>query len=233
MPDLQQLLKEIEAEARRAPFPIDVPVYEQVGRDPYVPVAYAGDLKARICSFGRDPGRDEIRYAQPQIGAAGKLVRQGVLQAAGEAPQKSDPRLEAALKRVFLSNTVPYKPPGNKAYPDSVKERFRPYIERLLGFHWCGDAVITLGTEAFEWFAKYGESGAAAAFWKREDKYEAEFPCVLTASEGEDSVKRALTICPLPHPSPLNQRWVGLFPGLLQKRLEKWLPRAGSGEGGP
>src|SRR5688572_6264109 len=114
MPDLEALLKEIEAEARRAEFPVDREVYEAVGRDPMVPIAFAGSFSARVCSFGRDPGRDEVRHAQPQVGAAGKLVRQGVLEAAGVTAPKEDRRLETALEHVFLSNTVPYKPPGNK-----------------------------------------------------------------------------------------------------------------------
>jgi uracil-DNA glycosylase len=220
---LETLLAEMEEEARRAPFPIDEEVYAASGKDPLAPIPCAGRPDARVCSFGRDLGRDEVRHGQPQVGAAGRLVREGVLQAAGVTAPRTDRRLETALEHVFLSNTVPYKPPGNKAYSEGVKERFRPHVARLLGLYWQGDVVITLGTEAFQWFAPYGEPGAAATFWKREDKYEAEFPCVLEAQQDGETVRRALTICPLPHPSPLNQRWVGLFPGLLQQRLAKWL----------
>jgi len=223
MADIQTLLDEIEAEARREEFPVDREVYEKAGRDPMVPIAYAGSFDARICSFGRDPGRDEVRHAQPQIGAAGRLVRTGVLEAAGETPPPGDRYLEAALRHVFLANTVPYKPVGNKAYPDRIKERFRSSTARLLLCHWRGNVVITLGTEAFNWFAPYGESGSAAAFWKREDKYEAEFPCILRAECDGKPAEKSLTICPLPHPSPLNQRWVALFPDLLACRLKKWL----------
>jgi uracil-DNA glycosylase len=223
MTDIQELLREFEAEARREEFPVDREVYEKVGRDPLVPIAYAGNPEARICSFGRDPGRDEVRHAQPQIGAAGRLVRAGVLAAAGVTPPAEDRYLEAALQYVFLANTVPYKPIGNKAYPERIKERFRPTTARLLLEFWQGDVVITLGTEAFQWFAPYGEPGSAAAFWKREDKYEADYSCVLRDLEGRSSQVKSLTICPLPHPSPLNQRWVGLFPELLAGRLQKWV----------
>lgn len=220
----QPILDAIQVEAERAPFPIDIEVYERAGRNPMTPIAFAGSPKARICSFGRDLGRDEVRLAQPQVGAAGRQVRLGVLEAAGIAVEGAGKYLEAALEHVFLSNTVPYKPPGNKAYPDRVKERFRPYVAQLLACYWTGDRVITLGTEAFQWFGPYGEPGAAEAFWQREDRYEAEFPCVLraTAPDGS-SVERPLIICPLPHPSPLNQRWVALFPGLLQRRLEGYM----------
>jgi uracil-DNA glycosylase family 4 len=223
MADIDTLLDRIEAEARTAEFPIDREVYEKAGKDPLRPVLCAGSPDARICSFGRDPGRDEIIWGQPQIGAAGKLVRSGILVAAGEPTDPSDRRLERALRHVFLTNTVPYKPVGNKAYPDRVKERFRPFVEELLACYWQGDVVITLGTEAFTWFSGYAEPGAAATFWKREDKYEAEFSCLLTAGSRENPIQKPLTICPLPHPSPLNQRWVGLFPDLLSRRLKKWL----------
>jgi uracil-DNA glycosylase len=126
------------------------------------------------------------------------------------------------LDHVLLTNTVPYKPPGNKAYSNPVKERFRPFVAELLAAHWRGgDRVITLGTEAFQWFAPYAADRAAFdAFWKRDDRYEAEFPCTLVAKEGDGrAVNKPLTLLPLPHPSPLNQRWYPLFPGLLARRL--------------
>lgn len=220
---VDKVLIDMETEARREPFPIDSPTYEAFGKDPLVPIAYAGSFDAHVCSFGRDPGRDEVRHGQPQVGPAGRLVRRGVLDAARIAPPADDRLLETALQHVLLSNTMPYKPPGNKAYPSRVKERFRPFVERLLGSHWHGGVVITLGTEAFAWFAPYAATGAAEALWARDDRYESELPVVLTAEDGERSVRRGLTICPLPHPSPLNQRWVGLFPELLRKRLEKHL----------
>jgi uracil-DNA glycosylase len=222
MSNIDTILAEIEAEARREAFPVDSPVYEAVGKDPLVPIAFAGNPAARVCSFGRDPGRDEVRHGEPQVGAAGRLVRQGVLAAVGEAPDPKDRRLEAALKHVFLTNTVPYKPPGNKAYANSVKERFRPWMAQILLCYWQGDVVITLGTEAFDWFKPYAEPGAAAEFWKREDRYEAELNCTITGSCDGKVMSRELVICPLPHPSPLNQRWLPLFPGLLANRLEKW-----------
>ncbi len=218
---VQPILDAMRREAERAPFPLDGEVYERFGRSPVVPIAFAGNPQAGVCSFGRDLGRDEVRLGQPQVGAAGRQVRLGVLEAAGIAPESAGSHLEAALEHVFLSNTVPYKPPGNKAYPDRVKERFRPYVARLLACFWTGDRVITLGTEAFQWFAPYGEPGAAEAFWRRDDRYEAEFPCRLRAETPEGSpVERPLTVCPLPHPSPLNQRWFQQFPELLRRRLE-------------
>ena len=150
------------ASARREEFPIDVPVYERFKKDPFQPILYAGSLKAPVCIFGRDLGKDEVRLGQPLIGAGGKLVRQGVLrawQAEGSADLVSPGELELqdALRYALLTNTVPYKPPGNKAYSDPVKQRFRPLILELLTRFWTGHHIIPLGTESFRWFEPYGD----------------------------------------------------------------------------
>ena len=218
--DLAALEAAIHAEALRADFPVDEPVYARAEKDPKRPILCAGSLAAPICIFARDLGKDEVAAGQPLIGAGGRLVRAGLIEAfTGEAPPKSDKPLQAALDHALLTNTVPYKPPGNKPYATGVKERFRPFVAELLAGVWAGDRVITLGTEAFRWFARYGEPGAADAFWAREDRYEAEWACTLSASVSGRDVSKSITIAPLPHPSPLNQRWYGLFPGLLAARL--------------
>jgi uracil-DNA glycosylase len=216
MRSLDQLLDAIRREALRAAFPIDEPVYERAGKDPKQPILYAGTLDAPVCVFGRDLGKDEVAEGQPLVGAAGRLVRQGLCRAFGVTPPKSDKKLEAALALALLTNTVPYKPPGNKAYAESVKERFRPFVAELLTAHWKGGRVISLGTEAFDWFARYADPGAAAEFWAREDRYEADLPCTLVAG----TARKPIVLAPLPHPSPLNQRWYAKFPDLLARRLE-------------
>lgn len=222
MRTLEQLKQDIEAEARREPFPIDEPVYHDAGKDPLVPVLCAGTLTARVCSVGRDLGRDEVIAGEPQIGAAGRQVRRGVVAAVtGKVPDCKDRDLDAALESILLTNLVPYKPPGNKAYARAVRERFRPFLLELLVAPWQGDRVLTLGTEAYDWFAPYLPAGASAAFWEREDRYEAEIEATLRLTlpgETEERSKR-IVLCPLPHPSPLNQRWYARFPDLLAARL--------------
>jgi uracil-DNA glycosylase len=216
-----KLLQDIRAEAERAEFPIDEEVYRSAGRDPLQPILYAGNLRARFCVVGRDLGRDEVRLAQPQVGAAGRKVRLGLLEAAGMEPASKDRHLEAALELAILTNLVPYKPPGNKAYSSAVRERFRPFLERLLVKHWQGERILTLGTEAFQWFARYAEPGAAEALWQREDRYEQELPCTLQVKDGGELRERRVMVAPLPHPSPLNQAWIERFPALLQGHLRR------------
>jgi uracil-DNA glycosylase len=220
MDDISQLIEAIQDEAKRAPFPVDTPVYERVEKDPSRPILFAGSLDAPFCVFGRDLGKDEVAEGQPLIGAGGRLVRVGFYVARhGKEPPRSDRQLTTVLDDVLLTNTVPFKPPGNKAYAGAVKERFRPFVAELLGIHWKGDQVMTLGTEAFQWFAPYATASALEAFWSRDDRYESAFPCVLTASVKGQEIRKPLTLLPLPHPSPLNQRWYKQFPDLLARRL--------------
>jgi uracil-DNA glycosylase len=171
MRTLEQLIAAVRREALHADFPVDAPVYERAGRDPTRPILCAGSLEAPVCVLGRDLGKDEVREGQPLIGAGGRLVRAGLYQARhGEPAPPSDRRLESVLNDALLTNTVPYKPPGNKAYSGAVKERFRPFLAELLAVHWRGDRVLTLGTEAFEWFAPYADRSLLQSFWRRADR---------------------------------------------------------------
>ena len=134
---IDELIAAVRREADAAEFPIDAPVYHRAGRDPKDPILFAGSLAAPLCIVGRDLGKDEVAAGQPLIGAAGRLVRLGVLKAWGdpkgaETQPTEGPPLQEALDYAVLTNTVPYKPPGNKAYAESVRRRFRPFLERLL-----------------------------------------------------------------------------------------------------
>ncbi|MEO6811053.1 MAG: uracil-DNA glycosylase family protein [Isosphaeraceae bacterium] len=219
MTTLELLIEIVQREARRADFPLDIAVYERAGKDPTQPILCAGSLDARVCIFGRDLGKDEVAQGQPMVGAAGRLVRQGLCRRFDPEPDPQDRRLDSALRFALLTNTVPYKPTGNKAYAETVKTRFRPFVAELLTVHWQGDRVISLGTEAFQWFARYAEPEAAKTFWARPDRYEAELPCTLIASVNGLETRKPIILTPLPHPSPLNQRWYKQFPSLLDQRL--------------
>jgi uracil-DNA glycosylase len=218
MRSLEALLEAIQREAMREEFPVDLAAYKDAGKDSAKPILCAGSLKAPICVFGRDLGKQEVAEGEPLIGSAGRLVRAGVYKRLrGEEPPTTNRRLDGILDHVLLTNTVPYKPPGNKAYAKPVKERFRPYIAELLVNHWEGNRVICLGTAAFEWFETYGETHDFKAFWdQRDERYQTELTRILTF----DGHRKTITLCPLPHPSPLNQRWYRQFPELLARRLE-------------
>ncbi|AFY77210.1 MAG: uracil-DNA glycosylase [Hydrococcus sp. C42_A2020_068] len=223
MSDVDTLIEQVRQEAEREPFPIDVDVYKAAGKEPTQPILYAGNLKSQICFFGRDLGRDEVIAGQPLIGAAGTLVREGFYWAMHHQKPKGRKDLNSVCDRVLLTNTVPYKPPGNKAYETKVKERFRPFIARLLVIHWQGNQIITLGTEAFKWFAPYGAKGEVNKFFQSSDRFTSKLKVTLTASDEQGvPYQRQVTLLPLPHPSPLNQQWYEKFPQLLQERLNEF-----------
>jgi uracil-DNA glycosylase len=222
------LIAAARREADLAAFPIDEPVYRRASRDPKDPILFAGSLDAPVCFVGRDLGKDEVAAGQPLIGAAGRLVRLGVLAArghhAGDEPQlQSGPPLQEALPYVLLTNTVPYKPPGNKAYPDSVRRRFRPFVERLLVDHWQGHHVITLGTEAFQWFEPYADAADFAGRGKTDARFRSSFQCQVPRHQTDGGSTKTITVFPLPHPSPLNRRWYDKFPSMLADRLAQIL----------
>lgn len=224
---IEELNTRIEAEVRRAngekmEVSLDEEVYREADRDPYLPILFGGRLDAPVAFFARDLGRQEVLRGEPLIGDAGQRVRKAVYTYLfGTPPPPKDVRLTEAVERIMMTNTVPYKPVGNKAYPPAVKERLRPYIAELLVCHFQGDYIITMGTEAFDWFASYAPPKEAATFWKRPDKFEAEFTCTLKAMRDGQTVEKQVTLAPLPHPSPLNQTYLKLFPSLLATRLQQ------------
>ena len=223
MHKLDDIVAAVRREARRAAFPVDEPVYAKAGRDPGDPTLCVGSPDAAVCIFARDLGKDEVALGQPLIGAGGRIVRATIHRVVfGTEVDKTDRRVEAILPYILMTNTVPYKPPGNKAYGEPVKERFRPFLEQLLLDYWMGQTIVTLGTEAFDWFRRYEDvPGRFDEFWSREDRYASSLAVTLTAKAGRREIAREIRLAPLPHPSPLNQRWFKAFPGLLAARLKE------------
>ncbi|WP_421683058.1 uracil-DNA glycosylase [Stutzerimonas urumqiensis] len=197
---------------------IDRAAYAAADRDPLEPLIGEGNPRSPLCFLGRDPGREEVKWGEPFVGAGGRLLR-GVLFRHLHGHDAAD---QAALRGLtphyFWLNTVPYKPIGNKAWSMSVKARFQPLIRGLMLERWQGRDVITLGREAFLWFGidqPRPEREALEAFWRRDDRFEAS----LDVSLRSPTRARTLRLHPLPHPSPLNQRWFRQFATLLEARL--------------
>lgn len=223
MPSIENLINQIQKEAQREEFPLDISLYESAKKDPTKPILYFGNLKSNICFFGRDLGRDEVIAGQPLIGAAGKLVRQGFYKAIYKQETEDKAKLELIKDRLILTNTVPYKPPENKAYTVKVKKRFRPFIEQFLVIHWTGNQIITLGTEGFKWFENYSTKEEFNEFWSQGDRrYQKSLNITMTATDEEGKThEKKVAIFPLPHPSPLNVKYYRLFPAMLQYTLSQ------------
>lgn len=209
------LLAEIEREARRAPFDVCLDTYRAAGRDPVVPILCKGSLDAPFCALGRELGRDEVLQGEPLIGMGGRRFRRAFHDAAlaatrGPAP-KDERRFEAVLDHVLLTNLVPYRPVDNEAYDRPTLARFRPFIERLLGSLWTGTTILALGETSLRWLAPYAADGAVDALWADPAR---RFTDTLPAVIGG----RAVTIAPVPHPSPLSP-FKKEFPEIVRRRV--------------
>ncbi len=194
---LRGLLGAVADEARRAPFDICRDTYTAARRDPHEPILCAGNLDAPYCAVARELGKDEVLLGEPLIGMSGRRFRRAVHEARIGAAPKSERRFEAVLEHVLITNTVPYRPVGNRAYGRATKERFRPFVERLLAEHWTGDQLLALGQHAFLWFAPYAAPGEVADAWAdREQRFDRTLDVTIRG-------KHATLHC-LPHPSPLS-----------------------------
>lgn len=204
---------------------LDVAAYEACGRDPLEPIIGLSPAGAPICVMGRDPGREEVRLAQPFVGEAGQLLRAGLHEHLhpGE-PYAFEAGLEAGAG-LFWMNTVPYKPLGNKAWSAGVRLAFQPLLARVLA-GWRGAAVLTLGNEAYAWFALRQSNAVREtlrAFWATGDeRYSRSVEVTLDLG----GAARTLRLHPLPHPSRANAVWCTRFPALLRERLRVLLPTA-------
>lgn len=211
-------------EAAREVVGIDLAAYERNGRSATEPVIGEGNPNQRIAIFGRDPGRDEVQFQLPFIGAGGQKVRQSLYRYHHAAEL---PNFEASIevgRHYYWANTVPYKPIGNKAWSMAVKKRFQPLVADLLVHEWAGDQLITLGREALFWFAINRDRSIKQTlerFWARDDRFTSQIEVELVAPDGHG---RTISLYPLPHPSPLNASWYKRFPALLEARLVQLNP---------
>lgn len=217
-PDLRKQFRALAAQTDG----IDTQVYADYAKDPLEPIIGLGRRNARLCFFGRDPGRSEVEHGEPFVGSGGQLVRKVLYRHLhGDAPM---PDVAASLKvgrGVFWINTVPYKPIGNKAWSMQTKRLFHPLMRRLLIEQWRGHAIVTLGREAFLWFGIDQPKDVRArldAFWASASRFSAHTEVRLQTESG---AARRFTLYPLPHPSPLNQTWFKRFPALLAARLRQ------------
>ncbi len=103
-----------------------------------------GDLGSRVVFVGEAPGRREDESGRPFVGSAGKLLDR-LLAGAG-----------LSRGRVFISNVVRCRPPGNRRPKRSEVEACSGHLERLLGIIEPG-VIAPMGNSSLEYFfCKYG-----------------------------------------------------------------------------
>jgi uracil-DNA glycosylase len=198
---------------------VDVEAYAAAGLDPSTPVLGLGPVDARLIVLGRDPGREELVHRTGFIGAGGKKVRTALHQALEGRPASNlADHLHAGAHVVWI-NTVPFKPVGNKAWPEPVRRQFKPVIADLLVHGLRGTQVLALGREAALWFAEGPTARREVEAWWQGGAMDGE-PRVVTVT-APDGASRALTLHALPHPSPLNATWASRFPGMMAAFLTR------------
>jgi uracil-DNA glycosylase family 4 len=82
-------------------------------------VVYRGDPAAPLMVIGEGPGQDEDRQGQPFVGRAGQLLDK-MLAAAG------------LTGRVLITNTVFWRPPGNRTPTPAEQAVCAPFVERAI-----------------------------------------------------------------------------------------------------
>ena len=93
---------------------------------------------ARLMVIGEAPGADEDRLGRPFVGRAGQLLDR-MLAAIGLARTAGDPAAAA-----YITNILPWRPPGNRAPSDAEIAGFLPFMQRHIAL--ARPAVIlTLG----------------------------------------------------------------------------------------
>lgn len=98
------------------------------------PVFSRGDPAAPVLVIGEGPGAEEDARGQPFVGKAGQLLDRMLAEAGLEG-------------RVFITNTVFWRPPGNRAPTPAEQAVCAPFVERAFALL-KPKAVLLLGAAA-------------------------------------------------------------------------------------
>lgn len=83
-----------------------------------------GNPLARVLVLGEAPGRDEDLEGRPFVGKAGQLLDR-MFAAIGLS--RTSPDAESAL---YITNVMPWRPPGNRDPEEAEIAMMRPFVER-------------------------------------------------------------------------------------------------------
>jgi uracil-DNA glycosylase len=83
-----------------------------------------GDPGARVMIVGEAPGADEDRIGRPFVGRAGQLLDR-MLAAIGLDRESPDP-----ARAVYITNVLPWRPPGNRTPEPAETAMMLPFLER-------------------------------------------------------------------------------------------------------
>ncbi|HPD91959.1 MAG: uracil-DNA glycosylase [Rhodobacter sp.] len=100
-----------------------------------------GDPRARVMIVGEGPGADEDRQGLPFVGRAGQLLDR-MFHAIGLS--RRSPDAETAL---YITNTVPWRPPGNREPTPEELAMLRPFLVRHIELA-RPDVLVAMGNVA-------------------------------------------------------------------------------------
>ena len=97
-----------------------------------------GNPGARVMIIGEAPGRDEDLQGKPFVGRAGQLLDRmfGAIGLARGAPD--------ALAALYITNVLPWRPPGNRDPEPAEIAMMRPFLERHVALA-DPDLIVLMG----------------------------------------------------------------------------------------
>lgn len=100
-----------------------------------------GNPQARVMIVGEGPGADEDRLGLPFVGAAGQLLDR-MFAAIGLSRASPDP-----ASALYITNTVPWRPPGNREPSGEELALLRPFLLRHIALV-QPDLIVPMGNVA-------------------------------------------------------------------------------------
>ncbi len=113
-----------------------------------------GTPGARVLILGEAPGREEDLQGRPFVGPAGQLLDR-MFAAIGLS--RGSPDLATAL---YITNVMPWRPPGNRDPDPGEIAMLRPFVERHIALA-NPDLIVTVGNTPLQ--ALTGQRGIVAA----------------------------------------------------------------------
>lgn len=124
------------------------PAFSHLRTDGIVLVPGEGSTRPRIMIVGEAPGATENTDRRPFVGATGRILRSLITDVAG---------LDVA--EYFITNTVKYRPPGNRNPTWEEIEASKPYLRREWRALARPPVVVAVGGVAFSALRAAGSSG--------------------------------------------------------------------------
>jgi uracil-DNA glycosylase family 4 len=113
-----------------------------------------GNPKARVLILGEAPGADEDREGRPFVGRAGQLLDR-MFAAIGLS--RTSPDAQSAL---YITNVMPWRPPGNRDPEPAEIAMMRPFVERHIALA-DPEIIVVMGNTPL--FALTGSRGILRA----------------------------------------------------------------------